>query len=340
MMSQPLVSLCMPCHNAGRYLRMTLKSIEAQRYRPLEIIAVVDNSTDDTVAILEEAAREMPLKWLTAAFGSAAKSRNLAFANSRGEFIKYVDADDVLSPDLIERQVGRLMESADAVATSRYSRFVETPGERAFSPDPTWEDRESLDWILTSLRGGGYDSMLQSGMFLLPRRLIEEHGGWDERLSLIDDTEFFSRTILASERVLFTEGALYYRSNMPTSLSARRSRKAYESMTLSIELAVEHILNREDSPRTRSVCADFCQSAFYDIQLDEPDLASRLRRRAQELGGSTLRPMGGRVFEALSRVVGWQAASRLRRLARKWGYGKVPGSAGRTPEGGIPLRLA
>src|SRR5690349_10423584 len=94
---QPLVSICMPCHNAERHLPDALASVFSQTYRNIEVIAVCDSSTDGTAKILEAASREHRLEVIHASVRSAARSRNMAFARSRGELLKYFDADDVLS---------------------------------------------------------------------------------------------------------------------------------------------------------------------------------------------------------------------------------------------------
>ncbi len=319
-LKQPLISVCMPCHNAANYLTQALESVIAQSYPAVEIIAVNDSSTDSTAEILEQFAADHGVKVLHSRYGNASQARNLAFARSQGEFIKYFDADDVMSTNMIESQVGRLSEHRDCIASSRWKRFIVDLEERDFEPDALWADRDAADWLVDSMRGGGHHSMMQCGMFLIPREVIEARGGWDERLSLIDDTEFFGRMIAGCRRVLFTDGALYYRSAISGSLSARKSRSAYQSAVLSITGFCEHLLGCENSPRTRRVAADLCQAYAFEVALAEPDLAHLLQNLAAELGGSSIRPSGGPVFNLLSRFLGWKAAARLRTLGRNLGY--------------------
>jgi hypothetical protein len=160
-------------------------------------------------------------------------------------------------------------------------------------------------------------------MFLIPRELIARAGGWDERLTLIDDTEFFGRLFCQARRILHTEGALYYRSCLEGSLSGQKSRRAYESAVQSVEGFCRSLLAREDSVRTRRTAADLCQAYHFAISPFEPDLGRVLRERADQYGGSTLRPGGGPVFQMLARVIGWPAASRLRSKATALGYSSL-----------------
>jgi glycosyltransferase involved in cell wall biosynthesis len=321
--SAPLVSICMPCHNAARHLPQALESIFAQTYRNIEVVAVNDSSNDGTGEILDAAARSQRLTAIHASAGSAAKSRNLAFSRARGGFIKYFDADDVLSPDLVERQVERLVDQRDCIASSRWKRFHGLLDEQEFAPDGTWTDRDAVDWLVESQREGGIHAMMQCGMFLIPRELIERAGGWDERLTLIDDTEFFGRLFCGARRILHTDGALYYRSGLEGSLSGQKSRKAYESAVLSVEGFCRSLVGREDSERTRRTAADLCQAYHFEIAPFEPDLGARLRGLADQFGGSRLRPIGGPMFRMLARVIGWPAASRLRSRAKTLGYASL-----------------
>jgi hypothetical protein len=168
----------------------------------------------------------------------------------------------------------------------------------------------AFDWLVESL--SGRDAMMQCGMFLIPRCLLDEAGGWDERLSLVDDFEFFVRVLLKADDLLFCPGFLSYRSGLSNALSGRRTPEALESAVFSMELGTEAILRREDSPRTRRLSADHLAALGFDVYLTRPDLARRLRRRATALGGSDVRPPGGSVFRRLSHIVGWRAALRLR----------------------------
>ena len=169
--------------------------------------------------------------------------------------------------------------------------------------------------------------MYQCALFLIPRPLLTEAGGWDASLSVINDLELFTRLILASDGVCFTPGArLFYRSGMSGSLSARRSAAAFESSTRSVLRAAGYLLSAEDSPRTRRVAARMIRNIVYRYYPDGPDLVAALEREVARLGGTDLRPQGGAVFRALSRVVGWRRAMRWREQVRaRWHRAADPG---------------
>jgi hypothetical protein len=161
-------------------------------------------------------------------------------------------------------------------------------------------------------------------MFLIPRLLIEKHGGWDERLSLIDDFEFFARILSRSSGLRFAPNAsLFYRSGLPGSLSGRKSRGAVESAHLSLLLGTQHLLDAEDSPRTRKTCANLLRDFEYTYYPHHSDLRASMRARVEQLGGWDLEPDGPPGFHKLRRFVGWKLARRVQRLAEQCGWNGV-----------------
>lgn len=314
-MSGPLVSVCMPCHNAAPYVRAAVDSVLAQTYPRVEVVAVDDGSTDGTGAILDDYAARHGVVVLRASLGSASKARNLAFRRSRGEFVKFFDADDLISPEMISLQVGRLRAEPDCVASSRWARFRRDPLDAAWSPETVWRDMDPVDWLVESLRDG--PNMMQPGMFLASRTLLDRAGLWDERLTRADDFEFFVRVLLASSGVRFTDGTLYYRSGLAGSLSGRTGREAIESATLALDLGLAALLRADDSPRVRRVAANLTRHWIHQMGPRPAALVRRLRRRVEELGGADRPPPGGPRFTLLARVVGWTVAWRLRSCAER-----------------------
>lgn len=156
---------------------------------------------------------------------------------------------------------------------------------------------------------------MQCALWLIPRRILDRTGGWDERLSLINDFEFFARVLLAAEEILHSPGArLYYRSGIGGSLSGQISRQALESEFLSLMLGTSHLLAIEDSRRARLACANLLQDYYYRRFPGCPDLRRRARVRVAELGGADIQPDGPPRFQKLRKFVGWKLARRAQRL--------------------------
>lgn len=316
-MSPPLVSICMPCFNAELYVAAALDSALGQTWQHLEIIAVNDGSTDRTGDILDRY-RSRRVKVIHQENRGQCAAANRALAEAKGELIKFFDADDIMEPDMIKRQVGRLGARRNAIAMGEWARFHAQPSEAQFLPLPMYRDAKPVDWLATEWLNG--EPMMQCALWLIPMQLLKQTGGWDERLSLINDFEFFARILLSAEEILYTPGArLFYRSGLPSSLSGTRSRKAAESACLSLLLGTAHLLEIEDTPRTRRASANILQTFIYGFYPHFPDLRLRIDRRVKELGGSDLQPSGPPGFHKLRRWTGWRTARRVQLLAEHWG---------------------
>lgn len=308
------VSICIPAQNSGRYIAATLDAALAQTYPDLEVIVVDDGSSDETYDVISRYERYITVL-VNETPGGAAAARNRAFAASKGDAILYLDSDDLIEPTHVAALADGLARiGASGLAFGRWARFRESPQEAVFTFRATERDMQSVDWLLTDW--GDAAPMTQCGMFLIPRHIISAAGGWDERLSLIDDFEFFARLISASSNMGFAPDArLYYRSGIQGSLSGQKSRKAAESQFLSLILGTGHLLAVRDTQHTRSVCAGLLQGFDYEHFPNHPDLRAKARARVAELGGSSLEPHGPPGFHALRRLIGWRAARRVQRIA-------------------------
>lgn len=312
------VSVLMPCFNAASYVSAAIQSVLAQTWTDLELIVVDDGSTDDSAEI---AATFAPrgVRLLRQRNASAAAARNAALAASGGSHVLFLDADDLIAPTHLSSLLAALEHAPEeAVAVSAWSPFRKTPGEqRKYEPLPSGSI-DPVSWLVGDWRNA--QPMTQSGMFLLPRSLLERVGGWDERLSLIDDFEFFARVLTICDGLRAAPDAcLYYRRAVPDSLSGQKSRAALESALLSLELGTGHLLRAEDSARTRLASANLFRNFDYEHYPDHPDLRARARARAEALGGGDLEPIGSPNFHRARRLVGWRAARLLEKAARRLG---------------------
>lgn len=305
------VSILIPCFNAKAFVLDTVRSALAQTDPGVEVILVDDGSTDDTLDVLSSEQDER-LTIICDKNQGAAAARNRAFAASKGEFVLYLDADDLISSNHVALLKRAAMAHPGTVALSEWDRFQASPNEAVFPRRETYVNATGPDYLVQQWTSGA--PMTQCGSALIPRKLIEQHGGWDERLSLIDDFEFFARILARSAGVCFAPQArLYYRSGITGSLSGRKSRKAVESALLSISLGTGHLLAVENSVRSRRACANIFQSFEYEHYPLHADLRARARMRVGELGGAELEPVGPPNFHRLRKLVGWRCARRVQR---------------------------
>jgi glycosyltransferase involved in cell wall biosynthesis len=306
-----LVSVIIPVRNAAPWLADAIDSCLNQTHRDLQLIVVDNGSSDASVEIARRYGAAVQLLACTAPGASAA--RNAGLARAEGAFIQFLDADDVLDREKIAVQVARLGAAPPGlVASAAWARFQHRPGEADFVTEPVWRDLAPDAFLISSWLGGG---MMPDFAWLTPRAVIEKAGPWNERLSLNDDGEYFSRVVLGSSGILFCEQARgYYRTPAAATLSVRRDRSALASAFAAVEMSCGHLRRHSQSPDAALACATHYQRFAFDAYPEAPDLVEVAERRVRQLGGSELKPQGGRAFRALADHLGWKRARRCQRL--------------------------
>ncbi|MGH7994900.1 MAG: glycosyltransferase family 2 protein [Opitutaceae bacterium] len=307
-MDSALVSILIPAHNAAPWIRETLASALAQTWPRTEIVVVDDGSTDGTAEAVGTRLCA-GVRLIRQENRGAAAARNTAFAAARGDWIQHLDADDLLAPDKIERQMTAAQAAPQFAFAGDWSRFERAPAVPPYPPEILCRDADPVSWVVEKLER---HAMMHPAAWLLARSLAERVGPWDETLTLDDDGEYFTRAVLASAGVRHCPGAVsHYRSHLPGSLSRSGGDRAWASAFRSLELTAGGLLAREDSVRTRHACATAFQRFIYEAY---PRAASSRRRaaaRVKQWGGSDAQPLGGPRFQRARRLLGWRLAKRL-----------------------------
>lgn len=310
MISAPLTSIIIPALNAAPWIGETITSCLNQTWTNLEIIVVDNGSTDGTLEVARSF-KSKAVRIYECGIRNASAARNLGTARSSGDYIQYLDADDILSPSKIADQIERLEQGEPgSIASGPWARFEKLPLKGEMVPEAVWRDLSPQEFLILSWCGGG---MMPNFGWLTPRRIIESAGPWDESLTLDDDGEFFTRVVLQSSAILFCPNAMgYYRTTSFPSLSKGRSRAAFLSGLSSIDRSTKQLLCVRRDPEARKACAYKYQRFVYDAYPDCRDLVEKAECRAAELGGCDLPPSGGKLFQLLSLMVGWKTAKRMR----------------------------
>ncbi len=218
-----LVSVIIPTHNSARFLVDALASVLAQDYRPVEIIVVDDGSTDNTAEVLEEWGRNVRgdgtvcLHSFRQGQKGAPAARNKGLMESHGEYIQFLDADDILSSGKIALQVSVLSASGPgkAVAYGPWRYFAKA-GDRIGMYEAHHEAHGG-EWLKEWLSG-----WFSPNHSLLWRRSdVWELGPWDESLAADNDGEYAMRYLACGGGLVFCPNAwVYYRKNPNFVLSA------------------------------------------------------------------------------------------------------------------------
>lgn len=306
-----LVSILIPAYNAQTWIAEAIDSALSQSWQGIEVIVVDDGSSDETRAVVAQFEQD-GVRLIVQEHAGAAAARNTAFRASSGNFIQYLDADDVLHPLKIESQLNALEQNAsDCVANSLVHEFRSSIEESYTDASYLCQTLEPLDYLLYCVAEVAW--MMIPGVWLIPRNIVEAAGPWNERLTLNDDAEYFSRIVLNSKRVVFCEEAIYYyRRDVEGSLSNRGGDEPVESTYLAFALIAKRLLEREDSPRARKAIVQCFRYFIYTYYPQTPHLMKRSVSLIEEMGGGDYDIGHGAIFKTLKKILGWERAYRLR----------------------------
>ncbi len=305
---QPLVSILIPAYNAERWLADTIRSAIAQTWPLKEIIVVDDGSTDGTLAVARQF-ESNEVQAVTQPNQGAASARNKALSLSRGDYIQWLDAEDLLSQDKVAHQVQAAMQARDGriLLSSPWAYFRYRPAKAKFIPTPLWCDLTPTEWLVRKWEGNWH---MQTATWLVSRELTEAAGPWDTRLLGDDDGEYFSRVINASNGIRFVpQSRIYYRITPSSRLShIGRSNKKMEAQFLGMKLQIGYLRAREEGDRVRAACVTYLQTWLHNFYPNRPDLVQEAQQLAASLGGRLSIPKASWKYTWIEKLFGFAAA--------------------------------
>ena len=311
-MTGPSVSILIPAFNAQGFIADTLRSALAQTWQEKEIIVVDDGSTDRTVDIARQFESDR-VRVVTQNNQGAAAARNTAYSLSRGDYIQWLDADDLISPNKIADQMeaAKTCRSSRTLLSSGWAYFMYRPSRAKFTPTPLWQNLSPAEWLIHKM---GENLHMQTATWLVSRELTAAAGPWNTKLLGDDDGEYFCRVLLASNGVHFVPGAkVYYRMAGTGSLSyIGRSDRKLDAQWDSMKLHIGYLRSLEDSARVRTACVQYLQNYFINFFPERTDLVEQARSAAASLGGQLELPRLSWKYSWIKTLFGWPLAKRAR----------------------------
>lgn len=185
--SEPLVSIIIPAYNAAAYLPDSLRCVLGQTHPHVEAIVVDDGSTDGTAALLAEwAGRELRVRAVHQANQGLPSARNSGLRVARGEYIAFLDADDVIDPEKVARQLEHLQAHPDLdLVYSDYQMADERL--RPLESRTIGVKRQPLRDVYA------YTNLFPVMAALLRRSLVERVGDFDPALRACEDWDYWVR---------------------------------------------------------------------------------------------------------------------------------------------------
>lgn len=246
MNSRPLVSVIIPCFNSAAFVAEAIESVLAQSYQNLEIILVDDGSSDGTIGVIEEYARNYERVHLIqrgVSSGRPGVARNAGLERASGEFVCFLDADDYWSPSRVETLLRLLLEHEDCVAAFHDIELVDEQGRfiERYLEKFSIEAKKYLSWaggsvyrcdrqffIFQSIHYGAIHTI---SVMIAADRLGRQQLRFDSRYRIGEDTDLWIRLGLAGPIVYLDEVLASYRQH-PKSITRDRVRVQEEMLSL------------------------------------------------------------------------------------------------------------
>lgn len=198
MKPKPLVSIIMPAYNAEKYLTNAIRSVLEQSYQNLELLIIDDNSTDSTRLIAQGISDQRVKYYRTERLGRPARVRNLGLHLAQGDFLAFLDSDDEMFPDAVEKLLEALLAEPRWLGVQGFFLHV----DENLSPRETGNhliQKNEGTWCLPEFYQHTLLHMLKKktvhGLpsLLIRKEALSEIGFLNEGLHFSEDYEYFLR---------------------------------------------------------------------------------------------------------------------------------------------------
>ncbi|MCL1474290.1 glycosyltransferase family 2 protein [Argonema antarcticum] len=249
----PVVSVIIPAYNAEKTILETIQSLQQQTFSDFEAIVINDGSTDSTVELLSKI-EDGRLKVFSYENGGLPVARNRGIDRATGEYITFIDADDLWTPDKLELQLAALQQHPEAGVAYSWTAFINEKSEFLYAWEPLYYEGNVYPELLIR-------NFISSGSNILARKqFIETAGKFDPNLKSAEDWDYYIRLAALCPFVLVPKYQILYR-------------RSSQSMTSKVDVMEKYIL---------TVTERAFQAAPPDMQyLKERSLASTYRFLAQ-----------------------------------------------------------
>jgi len=310
--SSPLtVSVVIPAYNVEEYVHNAVESALNQTYPLQEIVCVDDGSTDRTLDVLRKLESQHPeqIQVLTGSNRGACAARNRGMSVATGEYIQFLDADDVLLPEKVERDVAVLKEGRESLLFGGFESFkggTKVYGSDAFvSEDP---------WVCLARQNFG-----QTSSNLFRADAVKRVGGWDEQRPFNQDYELIARMLKDGADVAFANHRCTHARNREGSISDEWG-KEMRSARAELDRDILHHLRSVDADEESIAAIE--ESVFLRLrQLYQIDsgTAVQLYQKTFPNGYDPVAKNGNtKIYCVVHWLLGFPAAERVRATFHRW----------------------
>lgn len=311
-MYSKLVSVIIPNYNSSKFIRETLNCVFNQTYDNIEILIVDDGSTDGSFELISGIDDHKIILVKNPKKGACA-ARNFGLSMSNGDYIQFLDADDLIDENKIENQVRLLDINKNKVAVCSTKHFTDTKDAGIITDKKFLFSTDRPQDFLLNLYGGDgiHQNMVAQHAWLVPKKVIDQAGRWDESLIKDQDGEFFCRVLMASEGICYDDKSLcYYRKHgQAGSISSGNSEDHLLSQLQSLYSKSRQLLTENHTKAYRNAMALQYKMIAIDAFPEHRAVYKIANTKMKDYGGSEYEPiLGGKIVEMIKFIFGWKIA--------------------------------
>ena len=236
---KPKISVIVPAYNVEKYIEESLNSIINQTLKDIEIIIINDGSTDKSTEIINEISRnDSRVIVINQKNSGVSKARNIGMMLAKGDYISFIDSDDYIETDMLEKMY-RAAEKYDCdIVQCNYA--IDNNGERRevvqnIKPNKLLKENEIIEYIKTGLIDGSLATYVWNKIF--KRQFLRDNDlMFKEDLNMFEDWYFIMDIITYTKKMIFLPENLYNYRIAPNSLS-RKYIYNHEDLILNLQSA-------------------------------------------------------------------------------------------------------
>lgn len=232
------LSVVIPCYNAEKFLAQAIRSVLAQTHQDFEIIVVDDGSTDSSAEIIKSTA-DPRIRYLWQSNGGPSKARNTGVRAATGQYLAFLDADDLMLPQRLASQLAILEAQPSVSVVGSAYLWIDENGHELAWPYHSWQRAPDLNSLVTWL----FDCPFVPSAVMLRREAWCDVQGFDEDLLGGEDWNFWTRLVITGHRMTWHQEVLCLYRRSAGSLS-----EDAERMSADVPEAMRRIVDRPDFP--------------------------------------------------------------------------------------------
>ena len=240
---KPLVSIIIPVYNGANYLNEAIDSALSQSYKNIEIIVVNDGSNDNGATERVALAYGDKIKYIAKENGGSSSALNVGIKNMTGEWFSWLSHDDLYMPEKIENSIEKIDLYKDNQIIICGSELMDEVGNKIFHP------KKQLDGELTAnilMERFSKNYNINGCSVLVPKKVIDEVGFFDESLVYVNDTDYWYRLMLNNcTFTCFTESLVKTRIH-GGQVSVKKAELYQKERKILEEKVFNSLLNKKD----------------------------------------------------------------------------------------------